>query len=348
MDYSPEEELNFSDSEIIEYAEKPYEDMKAGKYKVKFNGTLRCPFCVGKKKQYYKFKDLLLHASGIRQGSSNRSSKQKANHFALAKYLENDLASEVEPNQLLPLAQPRQPVKQTLEQEQVYVWPWMGILVNIVMHAQSKYMLDSDALYKPLEVHIFCDEHNSSTAHATIVMKFKNDWDGFMNVTEFENSFEAKHRGKKDWNVQRRSHSPGSNIYGWCARTDDENADENVLWLVEVQKREKEEALKKILKLKEELDAKQKLEIYGNCRLERQVTGDEARKELIQGFQDVLGAHTNIGIKRMGEIDVKPFQNACKLKYSAGEAEVQPPGHDSMLLVAGASKGPELASILDN
>ena len=34
-------------------------------------------------------------------------------------------------------------------------------------------------------------------------------------------------------------------------------------------------------------------------------------------------ASTNIGNKRMGEIDVKPFQNACKQKYSPDEAEVQ-------------------------
>ncbi|KAI9156581.1 hypothetical protein LWI28_008975 [Acer negundo] len=121
MEYSSDEESDFSDSVIIEYAEKPYEDLKAGKHKVKVNGTLRCPFCSGKKKQDYKFKDLLQHASGVGKGSSNRSAKQKANHFALAKYLENDLASEVDPSQVLHLPQPPQPVKKTPEQEELYV-----------------------------------------------------------------------------------------------------------------------------------------------------------------------------------------------------------------------------------
>ncbi|KAK2644749.1 hypothetical protein Ddye_019944 [Dipteronia dyeriana] len=530
MEYSSDEESDFSDSEIIEYAEKPYEDLRTGKFKVKVNGTLRCPFCSGKKKQDYKFKDLLQHASGVGKGSSNRTAKQKANHFALAKYLENDLASEVDPSQVLLLPQPPQPVKKTPEQEELYVWPWMGIVVNIVMEPKDKEsMLDSGywlkrfAIYKPLEVHIFCDEHNST---AQAIVKFNCDWNGFMNATEFEKSFETEHRGKKDWNAQSRH--PGSKIYGWCARADDNDtkgpvgeylrmegklktisdlvkeenqnkniivtnlaskidltnenldeleykfneknlslsrmleekdrlhyafveetrkmqrhsrenirrileeqenlsheletkkrkidiwskelnkrealtererqkldedrrkneqrnhslqlasmeqkkADENVLRLVEEQKREKEEALKKILKLKEELDAKQKLEmeiadLKGKLQVmkhlgdaddaavkkkmeemndelkdkledledledlnttlitkERQSNDElqEARKELIQGFQDLLGACTNIGIKRMGEIDVKPFQNACKQKYSADEAEVQ-------------------------
>ncbi|KAJ0008474.1 hypothetical protein Pint_30313 [Pistacia integerrima] len=49
----------------------------------------------------------------------------------------------------------------------------------------------------------------------------------------------------------------------------------------------------------------------------------EARKELIQGFVDILGARTIIGIKRMGEIDPKAFQKACKQKFSLEEAQVQ-------------------------
>ncbi|XP_031269970.1 factor of DNA methylation 1-like [Pistacia vera] len=45
--------------------------------------------------------------------------------------------------------------------------------------------------------------------------------------------------------------------------------------------------------------------------------------ELIQVFVDILGGRTTIGIKKMGEIDPKPFQNACKQKFSPEEAQVQ-------------------------
>lgn len=58
MEYSSDEESDFSDSEISEYKEKPYEELRSGKYKVKnVNGTLRSPFWAGKKKQEFKYKE---------------------------------------------------------------------------------------------------------------------------------------------------------------------------------------------------------------------------------------------------------------------------------------------------
>ncbi|KAK3204773.1 hypothetical protein Dsin_018819 [Dipteronia sinensis] len=108
MEYSLEEKTDFSDSEFSDYAKKPYEDLKAaGKYKVNVNDRLRCPFCHGKKKQDYKLEYLFQHASGVDKPSSKKSAKQKANHYALSKYLKND------PNQFLLFLQPPKPMKQT-------------------------------------------------------------------------------------------------------------------------------------------------------------------------------------------------------------------------------------------
>lgn len=527
MDYSSQEESDISDSEINEYVDKPYEELRAGKYKVRVNGTLRCPFCSGKKKQDYKHKDLLQHASGVGKGSANRSAKQKANHLALAKYLEVDLAGGVDKPQrpVLP-----HPVNQTLEQEDLYVWPWMGIIVNIVIDSKDRgsfldsgYWLKRFAPFKPVEVCIFWNEENPM---AQAIVKFNNDWNGFMKATEFEKAFETDQQGKRDWIA--RKESPGLKIYGWCARADDNSsegpigeylrqqgklrtisdivqedaqsknhvvahlaskidmknedlselqckfnettmslsrmleekdrlhyafveetrkmqrlardnvrrileeqeklsyeletkkkkldfwskqlnkrealtererqkldvdrqqndlrnnslqlasmeqkkADENVLRLVEEQKREKEEALSKILQLEKQLDAKQKLEmeiedLKGKLEVmkhlgdeddaavqkkmkemndeleskiddldemeslnktlimkERQSNDElqEARRELIQGLSDLIGACDNIGVKRLGEIDPKPFQDACKNKFPLEEAQVQ-------------------------
>jgi len=151
-------------------------------------------------------------------------------------------------------------------------------------------------------------------------------------------------------------------------------ADENVLRLVEEQKREKEEAINKILQLEKQLDAKQKLEMEieeikaklqvmkhleneddtsvrkkmeeMNETLEEKVDDlndmeemnnvliakerlsndelQEARKQFIAGLTEImLGGRTNIGIKRMGEIDSKPFQNTCKQRFPLEEANVQ-------------------------
>ncbi|KAL5729432.1 hypothetical protein ACHQM5_002386 [Ranunculus cassubicifolius] len=43
----------------------------------------------------------------------------------------------------------------------------------------------------------------------------------------------------------------------------------------------------------------------------------EARMELISGFQDLLYDHSKIGIKRMGEINLKPFRDVCKKKFAS-------------------------------
>ncbi|KAG5036554.1 hypothetical protein AAZX31_07G022800 [Glycine max] len=217
MDYSSEEDSDISESEIEEYAEKPYEQLRAGKYKVKnLNGTLRCPYCAGKKKQEFKYKDLLQHASGVGKGSANRSAQQKANHLALAKYLETDLACEAEPIQRPALPQA---VNQPLHQEDLYVWPWTGIIVNIKGKSiDSGYWLKEFAKFRPIDFRIFLKDDDLI---AGAVVDFNNDWNGFMNASDFEKSFEAARHGKKDWNSRKLE--AGSNIYGWVAREDDYN-----------------------------------------------------------------------------------------------------------------------------
>ncbi|KAJ9559508.1 hypothetical protein OSB04_004668 [Centaurea solstitialis] len=157
------------------------------------------------------------------------------------------------------------------------------------------------------------------------------------------------------------------------ASIEQKKADESVTRLVEEQKREKEEALKKILDLERQLDAKQKLEmeieeLKGKLQVmkhlgnqddaavqekikemddelkskmeemddvenmnqtlmvkERQSNDElqEARKELIKGLQDMLSGKTNIGVKRMGELDTTAFYDACKEKFDADEAQIK-------------------------
>lgn len=226
MDYSSDEESDLSDSEINEYKDKPYEELRNGKYKVKnVNGTLRCPFCAGKKKQEFKYKDLLQHASGVSKGAATRRAKQKANHLALALYLESDLANEAE--QLPPKVIEVAPVSEKSEQNDLYCWPWTGILTNIVddptngqeVH-NSEYWLKKFSKYKPLEVVAFWDDQNQT---AQAVVRFNNDWTGFNNAMLFEKSFESNRHSKKEWTAQKEL--PGSSIYGWFARADDYNSE---------------------------------------------------------------------------------------------------------------------------
>ncbi|MCL7030375.1 hypothetical protein MKW94_015866, partial [Papaver nudicaule] len=47
----------------------------------------------------------------------------------------------------------------------------------------------------------------------------------------------------------------------------------------------------------------------------------EARKELITGLRDMSSGRALIGVKRMGELESKPFHEACKRKFGNGSDE---------------------------
>ncbi|KQK08773.1 factor of DNA methylation 1 [Brachypodium distachyon] len=156
------------------------------------------------------------------------------------------------------------------------------------------------------------------------------------------------------------------------ATMEQQRADENVLKLVGKHKREKQYALDKIIKLEQQLNAKQKLELeikqlQGKLEVMKHMPGEEdseskkkinelseelqdkydemdameslhqtllikerksndelqdARKKLIDGLLDIITGRANIGIKRMGELDLKSFTVACKHKLSKQDAEV--------------------------
>uniref|UniRef100_A0A7N0RCE7 XH/XS domain-containing protein n=1 Tax=Kalanchoe fedtschenkoi TaxID=63787 RepID=A0A7N0RCE7_KALFE len=523
---SSSEDSDISDSEVAEYAEKPYQQLREGKLKVRGpNGTLRCPFCAGKKKQDYRWKDLHQHASGVGKGSATRSGKQKANHWALAKYLEIDLAAESD--QITRVVEPNH-ADETENPNAIFMFPWTGILVNIIKdQGTSKDLADNNFLlkkyyeYKPLDIQTFWNE---KCHMVQAIVKFNNDWTGFHNALEFEKKFEASRLSRKEWTD--RQQNPGTDIYGWVARAADfhsdgpigeylratgalrtvsdivqqatqstneavatlaneidsknedleamqyrfnekkmslsrtleekdrlyhafaeenrkmqnqsrdnlhrilaeqeklnlelekkkkeldswgkelskrealtelerqkleeekqqndlrnsylekasleqKRADENVLKLIEEQKKEKEEALNKILQLERELVAKQKLdmeiaELRGMLNVMKHLGDDvavqsemkkkqeeldeklqeledkeilrnqlitkeresndelqEARKELIKGLSEMSISRSNIGIKRMGEIDQKPFIDTCKKRFPLEEAQIQ-------------------------
>lgn len=220
MSVSSDEEDDISESEIDDYSEKPYQLLQNGTYKVKVNGQLRCPFCSGKKKQDYKYKELFAHASGVSKGSASRSAIQKANHLALANYLENELAADAEPL-------PRPPLPQLTKAEpnpgELYVWPWMGIVVNPLKETDDKEVLLDSAYwvkrlsrFKPIQVNAFWVEQDSFVG---VIAKFDSDWSGFASATELEKEFENEGYSKKEWTERTGDYE--SKAYGWCARAED-------------------------------------------------------------------------------------------------------------------------------
>ncbi|CAK9157448.1 unnamed protein product [Ilex paraguariensis] len=140
-------------------------------------------------------------------------------------FLENDLSNEAEPQRQRVVASA--PAEQNSEYNDLYVWPWTGIFVNIVNEPKNweavgseGYWLAKFSKYKPSGIEIFLDDQGLV---AQAVVKFDNDWTGFKNAMEFEKFFETEHHSKKEWNVEESHHN--SNIYGWIAREDDYNSE---------------------------------------------------------------------------------------------------------------------------
>ncbi|KAJ1375562.1 putative domain XH, partial [Sesbania bispinosa] len=97
---------------------------------------------------------------------------------------------------------------------------------------------------------------------------------------------------------------------------------------------QKEQLLAKIMELEKQLDKKHKLELdmeqslkeYGDLvqmliikehRSNEELL--EIRKELINGIKE-LSTHADIGVKRVGELDTRPFLEAMMLRYKDEEA----------------------------
>ena len=221
MGSSSDEESDISDSEIQEYKEIPYELLKARTYNIRGrNGALRCPFCVGKKKTEYQYNHLYQHAIGVSKGTA-KSPKQRANHLALATYLEVDLANEFA---LQPIQKAPEPVPAAANklQNDLYCWPWVGVIVNIVgipAEGDFSYWMNKFSEYNPVGVEIFRDDCRPATQG---VVRFASVLTGFDSAIEFENYFKRVGKSKKEFEQEM---SPGPDIYGWFAREGDYNSE---------------------------------------------------------------------------------------------------------------------------
>ncbi|CAI9759166.1 unnamed protein product [Fraxinus pennsylvanica] len=137
--------------------------------KVQYSDKLyRCPYCPGKKKLVYHFKDLLQHASDVGRGSMNRETKDKGKH------LNKDIGGEDISSEFAGLAI-ELPTDGAVHD--LFVWPWMGIRANVDVECRDGVYLDQCRY---------------------AIVEFKKDWAGFYNAMMFEKSFEADHHGKKE------------------------------------------------------------------------------------------------------------------------------------------------------
>ena len=240
------EDTDMSDTEVEEYEEKSYQELKNGKHVVKISdGTFTCPYCPKKKKQEYLYKDLLQHASGIgKSPSDKRSAKVKGNHLALAKFLEKDLASGGGTGAEAGAGAgalggdgggdgggPSKPKREgdlasNCDHADKFVWPWIGIVVNLPTRQaeDGRYVGESgsklrDELtrrgFNPIRVRPLWNYRGHS---GTAIVEFNKGWPGLHNALSFERAYEADQHGKKEWYANS---DEKSGLYAWVARGDD-------------------------------------------------------------------------------------------------------------------------------
>ncbi|XP_034928539.1 protein INVOLVED IN DE NOVO 2 isoform X1 [Populus alba] len=227
-DCSHVEKMDVSQSETDNCEDKSYEELKNGNHQVKISDeTFTCPYCPTKKrKRDYAYQDLLQHATGVGKSlSEKRTAKEKADHLALVKYLEKDLAAA---------GSSSKPAGKTenlssCSQNDKFVWPWTGIAVNLptrraedgrfVGESGSKFRDELKSRgFNPTRVHPLWNFRGHS---GTAVVEFNKDWPGLHNAISFEKAYEADQQGKKEWFANS---GEKSGIYCWVARSDDYNS----------------------------------------------------------------------------------------------------------------------------
>ncbi|XP_013621992.1 PREDICTED: protein INVOLVED IN DE NOVO 2-like [Brassica oleracea var. oleracea] len=226
---SDEEDSDMSESEMEEHADKIYLTLKSGKLKVKLSPqAFTCPYCPNKKKPSFQFKDLLQHASGVgNSNSEKRTSKEKASHLALVKYLQEDLAdSEAEPSSKR--QKTGDPI-QDCDQDEKLVCPWKGVVVNIPTRktqdgrsaGESGSKLRDEYIqrgFNPTRVRPLWNHWGFS---GTAIVDFNRDWNGLHNALLFDKAYQVDGHGKKDW--LKKDGPPKTGLYAWIARADDYN-----------------------------------------------------------------------------------------------------------------------------
>ncbi|KAG0564178.1 hypothetical protein KC19_8G089600 [Ceratodon purpureus] len=226
---SEEDDYSNSDGEETEvHEERVAQGIADGTLVVKNNdGTYKCPLSPGRKKQSYKYREILAHAHGVSIGK--KSPEKKGGHRALLKYLQ----AELQDKPMIPQAPRVLYLEQAVPKREVsatkLLSPWMGILVNIDNSRTNEkgFRLAAGAAdikekfkeYNPERMDTF---HDYQGHQGTGLLTFKNDIHGLEDAQAFDQNFAAIGRGRKEWFDENRP--ANLDLYGWQATEEDVQA----------------------------------------------------------------------------------------------------------------------------
>ncbi|XP_024392387.1 protein INVOLVED IN DE NOVO 2 isoform X2 [Physcomitrium patens] len=217
---------DYDSDEMNEAFDLAWTGLKNGSLKcLNSDGTFRCPYSPGRKKQNYVYSELHQHAVGV--GKGERGPVAAGNHRALQKYLEQDMAARAHP-QAERVIHLQQEVPSRVDNDDKRVRPWMGILQNIdnrTRRPADQFRIGPGAAdikehlraFNPESVKVLYDYKGHL---GMAVVGFRNTMDGFKDAEAFENSFCLKRRGRKDFEMNY-PHALGEHLYGWMATEKD-------------------------------------------------------------------------------------------------------------------------------
>lgn len=217
---------DYDSDEVNEAFELAWDGLQNGQLKcLNSDGTFRCPFSPGRKKQDYRYSEIFQHAVGV--GKGKRGPVPAGKHRALQKFLEENLAGRAQP-QAERVIHLQQEIPARIDSDDKRVRPWMGILQNIdnrtrrpsdgfrigVGGAEIKEHLKA---FNPESVKVLYDYKGHL---GMAVIGFRNSMDGFKDAEAFDNSFYHKKRGRRDFDKDF-PHECGTHLYGWMATKKD-------------------------------------------------------------------------------------------------------------------------------
>ncbi|KAJ9548803.1 hypothetical protein OSB04_021346 [Centaurea solstitialis] len=316
--------------ELEGYKKKSYEELRDGWVNVKFSETiLRCPYC--RDGRDYTYENLLRHAS--RTAISSAGLKEKARHMGLEEYLERDLHAKL-------LSEEK---SKTSEEIRSWADSYMATVEEIRQAMIAKFNTDVNMMQEKAAAQIktITLEHEQS-------LRLLEDHERELRDRERKlRELEAMNESVK---VELHNDRILNELFilEQLELADDQEREKRKLhhriiklektlddkrWL-ELEINQINEAIRKHITDKEDKDAAAKKKLGSLDKdlkvkeeeldsleehnlaliIKERLTNDElreTRKELIVGLKDnPPGAQ--IGVKRMGDLDLKPFQAAAK------------------------------------
>ncbi|CAM0147414.1 unnamed protein product [Urochloa decumbens] len=307
-------------SEFDDCEAKIYSGLISGVLKVKNGERYKYPFCRPERKGYCKIGGLLRHALIVAGAPINSS--EKTTHSALVKHLKNSIGKSSEPQSQQASMEPRLPDNRGKK----YVWPWMGVLVNVpTKWEDGRRVGDSASKLKEQLLHFYPLKNAMKSKHLKMAMLEQERAEE--NVLK---RLEEQVREKKD--ILNKIEKLKGQLY---KKKELEFDIQQIKGALDVRKHmpdgEGSKSKKEMDRLSKELKEKEKELDEMQSRTNHLIVKDKesndmltkAREELETGFHDLsTSGRAHIGIKVVGQLDPKLFLNACRQRPSEGDGEV--------------------------